>query len=154
MNMVVLCTLVLHNSRAVHKYVAFIINERMENVYEMKQRTENQILELAIDAFNRETGVPVDIVTLQPKMGDRQYDAIVNIDGHELMAEVKNHAQHGNLGAIIAQIQNMPRRGLLVADYVNPNMANVLRQQKIQFIANSSVYDRYCIPQYNYRLFF
>ena len=100
----------------------------------MHPANERETLNHAIDALHRETGVTAEIVELEPYMHDRQYDAVVEIAGNRLFAEVKNWAQHGNIGAIINQIKAMPGPGILVADFVNPQMADKLKRDDIQFI--------------------
>ena len=52
----------------------------------------------------------------------------------KLVVEIKKWAQQANLGALINQIKQLPGAGLLVADYVNPNMADTFREQGVQFI--------------------
>jgi len=51
-----------------------------------------------------------------------------------LKAEVKKWAQHVNLGALVDQVRRIQGKGLLVADYVNPRMADKLRLQGVPFI--------------------
>ena len=69
-------------------------------------------------------------------MAGQPVDAILRIEGRgeEIPAEIKKWAQHANFGALVHQIQQLPQRGMLVADYVNPRMADRLRSQGIQFI--------------------
>lgn len=68
--------------------------------------------------------------------GNRQIDAIVKMPGNgsELLAEINKWATHAKLGAVIIQMQQLATAdaGLLVADYVNPNIAKKLREAGIQ----------------------
>lgn len=110
-----------------------------------RHQTEQDILYGAIDAFRKETALQLDVVEFDVRRGNRQIDAILQMPGNgtQLMAEIKKWATHVNLGAMINQIQQLatPDVGLLVADYVNPNMARKLREAGIQYIdAAGNVY--------------
>ncbi|MES9903529.1 MAG: type IV toxin-antitoxin system AbiEi family antitoxin [Sedimenticola sp.] len=97
---------------------------------------EQEILERAIDAVGRETGLLLQLEQWGTRVGDRVVDAFVRLEqGNRLLAvEIKKWAQHTNLGALISQVTQLPEEGLLVADYINPRMADKLRQQGVQFI--------------------
>ncbi|HEX7037303.1 MAG TPA: type IV toxin-antitoxin system AbiEi family antitoxin [Pseudomonadales bacterium] len=58
--------------------------------------------------------------------------AVLRIDDREYIAEVKAWAQHVPLGAIVDMVKRYPN-GMLVADYVNPKMAERLRNLDVQF---------------------
>jgi hypothetical protein len=121
----------------VHKALMSNNNGRLVKMYDMPEtpkNTEAQLLELAVQAVTQETELPIRIARTQPRVGGRTYDALLDVAGNELIAETKKWAQQANLGALIAQIRNMPGPGVLVADYVNPNMAERLKQQGIQFM--------------------
>ncbi len=106
----------------------------------MLLENENIVLEQAITAFNRETGVRLYIVDEERAPTDERIfivDAILGIKGYEPLqfaAEIKKWVQHTNFGVVIEQVKRLPLRGLLVADYVNPNMAERLREEEVQFI--------------------
>ncbi|MCP3670582.1 MAG: hypothetical protein GY814_09135 [Gammaproteobacteria bacterium] len=95
-----------------------------------------KILDRAIDAVARETGLQLKIDDLQVKQGRHMLDAVLTLKGQNerLAVEVKSWAPQANLGALINQVQTLPMKGLLVADYVNPKMAEKLREQHVQFI--------------------
>jgi len=97
---------------------------------------EQTILEHAIQAFEQETGLRLRIDRRESLMDGSPVDAIVALESgdHVFTAVIKKWAQHGNLGALINQVKQLPGEGLLVADYINPRMADQLRQQNIQFI--------------------
>jgi len=99
-------------------------------------QTEEAILNRAIETVARETGLRLRIDKLRGKAGLREIDAVLTIKGRKerLAAEIKRWAPQANLGALINQVQALPMKGLLVADYVNPNMAEKLREQHVQFI--------------------
>jgi len=103
----------------------------------MLPNNQQEVLEKAINAIYRETGLRLEIIELEKK--DQQFgiDAILCIEGYEPLqfaAEIKQWAQHINFGAVVTQIKRLPMRGILVADYVNPNMAERLKKEDIQFI--------------------
>lgn len=102
---------------------------------------ENNVLKHAITALDKETGIRLNIIELDREIINNkntfQFDAVVGIKGYEPLqfaVEIKMHAQHINFGAIVDQLKRLPMRGLLVADYVNPNMAERLREEEVQFI--------------------
>ena len=98
--------------------------------------TEYEILNRAIQAVERETGLRLHAEQWEVQVDKRRVDAIVRLGpGNQTLAvEIKKWAQHANLGALINQVKQLPEEGLLVADYVNPRMADKLRQQQVQFI--------------------
>jgi hypothetical protein len=96
--------------------------------------TEQQVLQRAVDAVARETELPIRVARVEPKIGGRTYDALIDVNGNELLAETKRWAAQANLGAMVAQIEAMPGPGVLVADYVNPNMAERLKERGVQFM--------------------
>jgi hypothetical protein len=106
------------------------------NRLDNKKGTEQDILERAVQTVGRETGLRLKLVEWEARHGDQRGEAVVTLEPGKqtFTAEVKKWAQHVNLGALINQIQQLPGNGLLVADYVTPNMAAKLRQHGVQFI--------------------
>ena len=80
----------------------------------------------------------LDVVRYHPEKDGRHIDAIIQMpnDGVKLAAEIKKWTAQANLGAVIHQIQNLgePGQGLLIADYINPNMGERLKEAGIQFL--------------------
>jgi hypothetical protein len=101
-----------------------------------EDQAQTYFLDRAIDAVARETGLQLHIDELQVKQDRYTLDAVLRLEGQNerLAAEVKRWAPQANLGALINQIQTLPMKGILVADYVNPVMAEKLREQRTQFI--------------------
>ena len=101
-----------------------------------EEQAETNILNRAIDAIARETGQQLHIDAPQENQDRYTLDAVLRLEGRDelLAAEVKRWAPQANLGALINQVQALPMRGILVADYVNPVMAEKLREHRIQFI--------------------
>lgn len=106
------------------------------NIMNQETGTEHEILNRAIQAVERETGLRLHAGQWEVQVDKRRVDATVRLgQGNLTLAvEIKKWAQHANLGALINQVRQLPEEGLLVADYVNPSMANKLRQQQVQFI--------------------
>lgn len=86
--------------------------------------------------FHDETGLLLEVAQEQVMLEGVRVDAIIKIPQREvkLAAEVKKWAQQANLGALADQIKRLPIEGLLVADYINPNMAQRLKTLGVQFI--------------------
>ncbi len=100
--------------------------------------TERDILNDAIGAIHREAGLRLDVVGCEVVTGDKPVDAIIRIPeaDTQLVAEIKKWAPHVNLGAVMNRIKHIagPGHGLLLADYINPNMGERLKEAHIQFI--------------------
>ena len=97
---------------------------------------EKQILEAALQALEREADVVGKVKNLETDIGDMRVDAIIEIQAKPKIrfnATVKPWAQHKEYGALVYQIKQIPN-ALLVADYVNPKMAERLREENIEFI--------------------
>jgi hypothetical protein len=94
------------------------------------------VLERALEALEQEAGIRLLVEQRETKAHRYQLDAVLRLDqGKErLAAEVKRWAGHANLGALIHQIKTLPLDGVLVADYINPKMAEKLRREGVQFI--------------------
>ena len=91
---------------------------------------EQGMLQAAVDAVREETGLEIHAA---PDHG--REDGWVHIKGHiKWAAEIKKWAAHTQLAAIIHQLRAMPEPRILVADYVNPKMAERLKDAGIAFI--------------------
>ncbi len=100
--------------------------------------TEYDILDAAIGAIRREADLHLDVVERHAEKGDRYIDAIIQMPNGDvrLAAEIRKWASQANLGAVINRISNLaePGQGLLIADYINPNMGVRLKEAGIQFL--------------------
>lgn len=96
---------------------------------------EQELLNQAVHAFHHETGLELH---KREASEVRPYSDGVILElgstGIEYSVELKRWAQQANVGTIAAQLRRLPPPALLVADYVNPNMADRLRGAGIQFI--------------------
>lgn len=98
--------------------------------------TEQEILDRAIHAVARETGLRLEIDDRLTEVRDYEVDAFIRLwpGNRPLAVEIKKWAQHANLGALIHQVKKLPVEAILAADYVNHQMAGKLRQEGVQFI--------------------
>ena len=114
--------------------------------------TEYELIDQVILAFQEETGLLLRVHQVEADHPDRGVDAVLKLPNHggEIYATVKKWAQHGNLGALANQVKQLPGEGLLVADYVNPNMAEKLKDMQVQFMdaAGNAYINR--LPLYNH----
>ena len=97
---------------------------------------EKDMLDAAIVAVYRTAGIKLKANPGAKKDG-REIDAEITIEGYtktRFAAEVKKWAQQANFGAIVNQVKQLPGKGMLVADYVNPNMGDRLREMEIPYI--------------------
>ena len=100
------------------------------------EEVDKNLLERAVDAVYREVGLRL-IPDIEPVIAGQCYGAAIEVEGYahlHFTAEVKQWAQQANLGALVNQIQQLPEKGMLVADYVNPKMADKLRELDLPFI--------------------
>jgi hypothetical protein len=101
------------------------------------QTTDRQLLSRAIEQVNRQTGLRLYALDEAVEMGGQPLDAIIEIEGYPALRFVawqKKWAQQANLGMLVEQVRQLPGKGMLVADYVNPNMADRLREMNVPYI--------------------
>lgn len=95
------------------------------------------IVDRAIEALETQTHLRIKLAEYKKarvKADARRHpDAVLTIDNEQYIAEVKRWAQHVHLGALIEQVKRHPK-AILVADYVNPRMAERLRDADVQFV--------------------
>ena len=108
----------------------------MENQF---KKREEELLDKALLAFKNTTGLNVILErTQQIRPNYACYDAILNLKTEglkkQLAAEVKGRLNTPALGPIIHQLKQLHTKGILVTDYVNPNMAEKLKKEEIPFI--------------------
>lgn len=100
---------------------------------------ENPLLLAATAALAEATGIQLVVDTRKPNIatGDQQADALVHptkMPDIRWATKIKIWANHAPLGMLIQQLKAMPITGLLVADYINPPMAEKLKDHNVQFI--------------------
>ena len=100
------------------------------------QPQENTVVEKALDVFRRRTRIDADF--LYEKTGTDLYgDGMIRLTQGgkewEFKAEVKLRVNRATV-ALLKQEMDRTGEGLLVTDYVNPKLAEMLRNQGIFFI--------------------
>ncbi len=98
---------------------------------------EGHLLETAIDALYEQTGLRLHVHATEVGVEGHRVAAIIDVEGYETLrfaAEIKKWIQKKNIGAMLDQIQGLPGKGMLVADYVNPNIADKMREMNVPFI--------------------
>src|SRR6266550_9166295 len=100
------------------------------------QTKEAQLLEKALRAFERETGIPTKCERLDLFIDGRRVDAIVRIGEARFAAEIKRIDRFGALGALKNAYEHeaLPHPLLLVAPYITPKAAEQCRHLELPFI--------------------
>lgn len=101
------------------------------------QTAEHELLAGAIEQVRRQTGIRLVVLGDEIGTGDQVVDAIIEVEGFaalRFVAVLKKWAPQASFDALIGQVRAVPGKGMLVADYVNPNMADRLRALNIPFI--------------------
>jgi hypothetical protein len=100
---------------------------------------EMKILEDALAAFTKTTGLQTHLVAREPlTQAKHRPDAVVELEERDrrftFLAEIKNVDRAAALGAVKEQIAPYDGKGLLVAPYLTPELANHCRKIKLPFI--------------------
>jgi hypothetical protein len=100
---------------------------------------EKETLEQALIAFRKGTGLRITVEELEAGFRhDWQVDAAVRIAGRGMkarfFAEVKRALTTATIGTAVDRLRRLPEKAILVADYVNPNLAEKLKQMDVPFI--------------------
>ena len=100
---------------------------------------EHQLLLRATEKFAETTGIHLRIVAYeQPIENGRFIDALIQVGGatgaNTYAVEMKRYLTTAKLGLAAEQLKDAPYKGMLVTDYVNPNMAERLKEMDLAFI--------------------
>jgi hypothetical protein len=100
---------------------------------------ETEILEKAVEKFRDTTGLNITVVAEQNRdHAGRHADAVLRVGANdihrEFVAEIKTRLTQATLGAAVLHLKNFPQKGLIVAEYVNPNMADRLKEMDVAFM--------------------
>jgi len=102
---------------------------------------DKEILKNAVTVFEKNTDIAANITKRQTnniKNLNYRADAIIEItwgdQKYELIAEVKNVINRPAVGLIIDLFKRAPQNTVLVAPYINPNIAEDLKRNHIQFM--------------------
>jgi hypothetical protein len=92
----------------------------------------SKIVTQALLALREETGLDLALSNQLPI--DSEADCFVLTPAQTLAVEVKRNIRPEHLGAIIHHIKNLHPIGLLIADYINPNIAKTLKENDVQYL--------------------
>ena len=111
-----------------------IMNTRYEN---RDERQGRRLLDGAAGVL-RDYGLAWKVLQVEPALGPHRPDAVVEIgEGKRkttFVVEIKLRPRTAQVGAIVAQLGHREHRGLLLADYINPELAEELRRNEIGFL--------------------
>jgi len=110
-------------------------------MYNTKRTREDEIFNLAIEAFKKNVLLRVNVEPLvkQPQYNldfrpDMELDVTINGKRIKYCAEIKNTLTKANIMLLVIQKEKLPYTPLLIANYVNPVMAKELIENGIEFI--------------------
>lgn len=85
----------------------------------------------AIANLENYTGLVIDVET-----GRKEYDAIIQIDGHTFHVEAKGNARKSNIGIILSQFQEQDKskNWLLITDYLAKDVAETLQHENLNYL--------------------
>jgi hypothetical protein len=123
----------------------FIINERRYKVNkimnEINKNTEEDIFQLAIEAFQKNVPVPAQIETLTQEpvylngfRPDRRIRMVVQGKTLDYYAEIKTNFTNAYRLILLMGREKLNYPLLLIAKYVNAHMADQLKQDGLEFI--------------------
>ena len=132
----------------VHFLYLFIYNEHAEIVNDHAgnrsfpamqfRETDTEILQKAVAAFHRTTGIRVRVQRLRPRRGWPRADGELRFEFPNaqkcFMVEVKRTLNPQTFGQAIEQMRRLPEKALLVTQYVNPRMAERLKETGTPFL--------------------
>ncbi len=107
---------------------------------------EKDILNDALGELRKNTGLVAEVVDFEVKVLDKakdvvyRQDAIIKIQWDDLdyhfVVEIKNTVTRAVLGVAIQQLNRikLKEKGMLVAKYINPKIADELRKMNVPFI--------------------
>ncbi len=103
-----------------------------------------EILERALEAFNKLTGLEFTIVGREVNIDGRKADAIISlhVNGKVIryVVETKKFLTQGKVLMVIDQLKQFRQKGIVITDYVNPNLADRLRELNTPFMSIQSEY--------------
>lgn len=94
-----------------------------------------EILKLALQAFRETTGITADVLAEEILMPAGYADAEIRLgDAQPLIAEIKKTLRPATLGAALASLQRFNRPGILITEYMTPQMAGKLKEMDVPFL--------------------
>jgi hypothetical protein len=101
-------------------------------------KLEAGLLRYALEVFKNTTGMDYDFDEINKDTLGQVQDTIIRLkkDGAEYpyAVEIKARLTNPILGAVIDRVRRFRQKGMIITDYVNPNIADKLREMDIAFI--------------------
>lgn len=98
---------------------------------------ESNTLIQALEVFQEQTGIQASVVKKEQK-DDNVIDSVITIEGtnSRFCVEIKKWSNHISVGSLIHKMQTFDERdnAILISQYINPSMAEKLKQAQVQFI--------------------
>jgi len=98
---------------------------------------ERDVLHMAIEMFRKNTGLTLEIEPY-PVQATYRPDAVIRIKWKDLEfffeAEIKNNITRATLGGAAQRLNLFKEKGILIARYITPQIADELRKMNIPFI--------------------
>ena len=110
----------------------FLVNKQPLELPKVLNPSESNILTQALFALKGETGL--DFALSEQLPSESEADCLILALSQTIAVEVKRNIRPAHLGAIIQRIKTLQPIGLLVADYVNPNIAKTLKDNNVQYM--------------------
>jgi len=103
-----------------------------------RAKLEAGLLRYALEVFKNTTSMDYDFDEIIKDTLGQVPDALIRLkkDGAEYpyAVEIKARLTNTILGAVIDRVRRLPQKGMIITDYVNPNIADKLREMDIAFI--------------------
>lgn len=104
----------------------------------MINHEKNLIEQAAKNLFNN-TGIKIDVLEYEPVIEDnRRADGLVQLDYNALKkkyyVEAKRWLTTQTVLNVVNQVKEFPKKGMIVTEYANPNIAEKLKEMNIPFI--------------------
>lgn len=114
-----------------------LVNNKMIKDKMKINQAETDVLQNALKAFTNITGLPADIREKEAH-SDQGPDAFLRIVFQDMefhfAVEIMPIFTRATVGGALQQLQKFPRRGIVVTQYITPQIADLLREMDVFFI--------------------
>ncbi len=115
----------------IHEH-GILLNKWSSEYLSVLNSSESQIVTQALSTLKGETGLDFALSKQLPTGSEA--DCLIKTPSQTLAVEVKRNIRPAHLGAIIQHIKKLQPIGVLVADYLNPNIAKTLKDNDVQYM--------------------
>lgn len=100
---------------------------------------EEGLLQKVLEVFYNTTGLRIVVETIEPaNNATYQADALVHLimpgANRQFAVEIKPRLTQAAVGMAVHQLERLPQQGLIVTDYVNPKMAERMKEMDMPFL--------------------